>query len=83
MDDAETIPALQLVSGTADYFTRTPVPYGRDQVIQVEWLIPPGNRFVYFQEGPQFAVQNATVYARYQDGSTAVLLASYGAGRRA
>ena len=81
MDDPETIPALQLVSGTADYYTQTPRPYRQDQVIPVFWLSPPATRFVYFQEGPTFNVPGATILARYENGTPAVLVTPYGAGR--
>lgn len=83
MDDASTIPALRLVPFDAHYFTATPKPYTKDQVIEVKWLFPPQTRSVYFQEGPYFdhPPDAGVPYATYGDGTTAAVLSPYGQGK--
>ncbi|MCB9548031.1 MAG: hypothetical protein H6706_19615 [Myxococcales bacterium] len=76
----DTVPALDLLDGEVDAFTRTPRDHTTDQVIPVTWLLPSQQRRVYFQEGPYFEARG-TVYARYSDGSVATLLADFGRGK--
>ncbi|MBF0543037.1 MAG: hypothetical protein HQM08_01320 [Candidatus Riflebacteria bacterium] len=79
LDDEKTIRALGLVSGDVSSFIRTP-HYNKNQVIQVQWLVPEQKRFVYFQAGPFFKRQG-TVYGQYSDGSIAALLTNFGKGK--
>lgn len=81
VDDAGTIPALQLIAGDGQSFEKTPRSYDKDQVIPIHWLSPATDRSMYFQGGPFFVPQAGTVYAKYADGSIAALLASYGKGK--
>ncbi len=81
LDDGLTIKGLDLLDGDVSAFKHTPTDYHEDQVIPIDWLHPTTRRrHVYFQEGPYFDAAG-TVFARYVDGSTAVLLASYGKGK--
>lgn len=80
MDEAGTVPGLALLDGDVSPFTATPEDPAEDQVIDIEWLRPAGRRRVYFQEGPYFAAAG-TPWARYRNGTTAVLVATYGSGK--
>ncbi len=76
----EDIPAFDLLQGEVEPFTHTRGDPTVDQVVPITWLQPQQQRSVFFQEGPYFRAKG-TVYARYDDGSTAALVTSYGKGR--
>ena len=78
-------PGFALLPGDSGEYTTSPgatVHDDGDTLVDVVWRGT--RRAVYFQGGPEFAIasgRQATVVARYPNGTVAALAAPYGAGR--
>lgn len=82
---AGATPGFRLLPGDTDQYTATAgatVATSTDTLVQVEWRGRP--RWLYFQDGPVFELRpaaEATVLARYPNGTVAALVSPFGAGR--
>jgi glutamine amidotransferase-like uncharacterized protein len=82
---AGATPGFRLIPGDTDQYTATAgatVTTDRDTLVQVEWRGRP--RWLYFQDGPVFDLHpsaEATVLARYSNGTIAAAVSRFGAGR--
>lgn len=82
---AGATPGFKLLPGDTDQYTATggaTVATARDTLVQVEWR--GRSRWLYFQDGPVFELHpsaQATVLARYPNGTVAAVVSRFGAGR--